>query len=335
MAKWIGSCFFAFSAGLFGQWNVQTDKVKIPESFENAWSIVILPDTQYYSETYPGLFELQTTWIRNNAERLGVQYVLHLGDVTNHNVDQEWENASAAMAILDQKVPYAICPGNHDSGNNGWAGDRSTKLDTYFPYERLAGWSGIAGVKTQGRMSNTYHLFQAPDNSRWLILTLEWGPTDETLEWASGILRQHKDRNAILITHAYMYHDSTRYDWEQKGKEQEWNPRSYPTTPGGNDGQDIWNKLIRRHENVFLVLNGHVIGDGTGLLISENDAGRPVIQKLVNYQSPIQEIGGSAWLRVMTFSRESAKITCWTYSPLFKKYKMEEDQLFELIQSNP
>lgn len=328
------SCILAISTGLCGQWQVKTDQVKVPEQFKDTWSLVLLPDVQYYNDTYPGLFELQTTWVKNNADRIGAKYVLLLGDVSNHNVDREWENASEALTILDKEVPYAMCPGNHDCGENGWSADRTTKMDLYFPYERLAGWSGIAGVKTEGQMSNTYHLFEGGDGSPWMIITLEWSPTDDTLQWADKILRQYRQRKTIIITHAYLYHDSTRYDWKTKGTAQEWNPHSY-STPGGNDGQEIWDKLIRRNENVFLVLSGHVIGDGTGLLISENDAGRSVIQKLINYQSPIHEIGGSAWLRVMTFSNDFKKITCWSYSPLFKKYRTEEDQLFELVQIEP
>jgi 3',5'-cyclic AMP phosphodiesterase CpdA len=324
----------AISTGFCGQWQIQTSEVKVPDSFKDTWSIVILPDVQYYSDTYPGLLELQTAWIKNNADRIGVQYVLMPGDITNHNTDREWENASVALAMLDKKVPYAMCTGNHDCGEKGASGDRSTKMDLYFPYKRLAGWSGIAGVKTKGQMSNTYHLFKGPDGSRWLILALEWAPTDDTLEWAGKILEKYRNRNAILMTHAYLYHDSTLYDWKTKEKQQEWNPHFYPT-PNGNDGQEIWDKLVRRHDNVFLVLSGHVIGDGTGLLISDNDAGRPVIQKLINYQSPIQEIGGSAWLRVITFSKDLKKITCWSYSPLLKQYRTEEDQLFELIKIEP
>lgn len=100
-------------------------------------------------------------------------------------------------------------------------------------------------------------------------------------------------------------------------------------TQGGNDGQGIWEKLIKDNENVFLVISGHVLGDGTGVLISKNDSRGDVIQMLANYQSPIKDIGGQAWLRVLTFSKDMKKITCWTYSPLYKKYRYEKDQLFE------
>ena len=164
-----------------------------------------------------------------------------------------------------------------------------------------------------------------------MIITLEWSPTDETLSWAGKILAAHKECKAIVMTHAYLYYDSTRYDWASKGEEQEWNPHSYPTQ-NGNDGQEIWDKLIRHHDNILLVISGHVLGDGTGVLLSSNDASRPVIQMLINYQSPILDMGGQAWLRVLTFGNDMNKITCWTYSPLFHKYREEDDQLFEFIK---
>ncbi len=323
-------CLGVLGTMLSAQWTIRTENVAIPTSFEDSWSLVILPDVQYYNETYPGLFELQTQWVRNQARSLRIQYVLLPGDITNTNSKKEWENASSALGILDGCVPYALCTGNHDCGPGGNAAERSTRLDAFFPYERLSGWTGLAGVKTAGQTANSYHLFEAPGPSRWLILTLEWAPTDETLQWASEILARYPERNAIILVHAYLYHDDSRYDWKTKGDKQNWNPHVYPTQPAGNDGQEIWDKLVRKHDNVFLVVSGHVIGDGTGLLISQTDGGQPVIQMLVNYQTPIHDIGGQAWLRVMTFRSDLKKILCWSYSPLLKQYRSEPDQLFEL-----
>lgn len=318
-----------FPISAFGTWQMQTENVKVPDSFEGSWSLVILPDPQFYSKFYPGLFDLQTIWIKNNAESVNIKYVILPGDITHGNQEPEWKNASDSLSVLDGKIPYAMCPGNHDCGRYGLAGDRTTLMDRFFPYRRFKGWSGIAGYMTRGQMGNTYHFFTAGDGSQWLILCLEWSPSDETLLWGQKILRQFPNRKAIVVTHAYTYHDSTRYDWKNKGRKQQWNPISYETE-NGNDGQGIWEKLIRDSKNVFLVISGHALGDGTGVLISKNTFGGDVIQMLANYQTPINDIGGQAWLRVLTFTDDTKKITCWTYSPLYKKYRRQEDQLFEL-----
>ena len=42
-----------------------------------------IPDTQYYSESYPATFTAQTTWIRDTAATLNTVFVTHLGDITD------------------------------------------------------------------------------------------------------------------------------------------------------------------------------------------------------------------------------------------------------------
>src|SRR5205085_2879552 len=46
-----------------------------------SWTLVVLPDTQIYSESYPELFKDQTRWIVANKDRYNIKYVLHLGDI--------------------------------------------------------------------------------------------------------------------------------------------------------------------------------------------------------------------------------------------------------------
>jgi hypothetical protein len=62
-----------------------------------------------------------------------------------------------------------------------------------------------------------------------------------------------------------------------------------------NSGEDMWQKLVRRNANIFLVACGHV--GGVNLLVSQNDAGAPVIEILTDYQNLAR--GGEGWLRTM------------------------------------
>src|SRR5690242_12038852 len=78
------------------------------------FSIVILPDTQYYSAYYPAIFTSQTQWILNNRSSRNIAFVIHEGDITNTNTNAEWQNASTSMGMLDGTVPYIVVPGNHD-----------------------------------------------------------------------------------------------------------------------------------------------------------------------------------------------------------------------------
>ena len=57
----------------------------------------------------------QTKWIRDNKDKYNIRFALHLGDITNFNVEDEWKVASAAHEVLDKaNIPYLISTGNHD-----------------------------------------------------------------------------------------------------------------------------------------------------------------------------------------------------------------------------
>lgn len=283
-----------------------------------SWTLAVLPDTQNYSTYYPGMFNLQTQWIVDNKEAYNIMYVLQLGDITNKNSKMEWERASRAMARLDGVVPYALVPGNHDYGEGGKARDRTTLINNYFPAERFEKWPTFGGIMEKGRIENNYHLFKASSRD-WLILGLEWGPRDKTLQWANQILAKYHNHNAIIITHAYLYHDSTRYDWQQKTHTQDATPHSYGTAGGVNDGEEMWQKLVKKHANVFMTVNGHVLGDGLGFLVSKGDYGNPVYQMLVNFQ--MRKMGGQSWLRLIEFLPDGKTVQIKTYCPLLEPYE--------------
>jgi hypothetical protein len=298
-----------------------------------SWSLVVLPDTQMYAESYPGVFYSQTAWIVLNRQRLDIKYVLQLGDITNRNTPEQWVVARDAMSLLHGVVPYAICPGNHDYGPGGNAKTRMTYFNDYFPFAEQAAMPTFGGAYRRGQLENTYHLFEA-GGKKWIVLALEWGPRDSVVEWAKKVMERHPDRTGIMITHAYMYSDSTRYDWKQYGEHQHWNPYAYGTEGGVNDGEDLWRKLISRHDFAF-ALNGHVLNDGTGYMASKNDLGGTVHQILSNYQ--FRQIGGEGFLRVMEFSPNGHTVRIKTFSTLYGRYLTTEDQSFviELDQPGP
>ncbi|QDT70860.1 family 16 glycoside hydrolase [Lacipirellula limnantheis] len=306
------------------------DPVELAEP--GSFMIVALPDTQVYAmhPKWNHHFHNQTQWIVDNAERLNIKYVLHEGDITNNNVPEQWEVARAAMGRLDGKVPYALAPGNHDYGPNGSSTDRSTMLNDYFSAEELAKFPGFGGAMAAGKLENSYHTFEA-NGKKYLILALEWGPRDEAVAWADKIVSEHPDHQAILLTHAYMYYDDTRYDWKERGEEQTWNPHAYGQAklPGGvNDGQELWDKLVKKHPGFIMTLNGHVLEDGAGRTSTKGDAGNMVHQMLANYQNRAE--GGEGYMRLIEFSPDGKTIRVRSYSPSTKMCKVAEDQQFTL-----
>jgi hypothetical protein len=284
------------------------------------FTIVALPDTQIYSESIPDIFCRQTEWIKENREKLNIVCVVHEGDITNRNSEKEWDVANKAMSVLDGEVPYFMAVGNHDMAPGGSASTRDAALfDKAFPpsrFEEEVWYGGHLGES----LKNAYYYFGA-GGMEFLVLCLEFGPPDEVLDWANRVVREHKGRRIIVVTHCYMYFDDTRV-----GEGDSWSPHGYGG--GGNDGEEMWEKFVCRNENIFLVLSGHILGDGLGRLTSTGERGNGVHQVLANYQ--MKPNGGDGWLRIMEFVPEENKILVSTYSPFLDEYAEDEQNKFEL-----
>lgn len=288
----------------------------LPEA--GSFTVAVLPDTQNYSERFPDTFLAQTTWLAQQREPRQIACVLHLGDITNHNTPAEWKNADRAMQALDDQIPYFMVPGNHDYSEGGTCRDRTTRLNNYFPVARFRDRATFGGVydREPDRMENSFHLFSAGGRD-YLVVALEFGPRRDVVRWANDVVDQHPKRQTLLITHAYMYSDDTRYDWEKYGKKQSWNPHNYQvakaTEDDVSDGEELWQGLVSRHENVGLTLNGHVLHDGLARLTTATPAGRDVHQLLVNFQ--MRPEGGDGWLRLMEFRPDGKTVQIYDYSP--------------------
>lgn len=296
----------------------------------NSFMFVALPDTQVYSQLYPGLFDAQTAWIASNAKKRNIVYVFHLGDITNNNTPAEWQHAADALSLLDGVVPYAVVPGNHDYGPSGDASTRTTLMNDYLSYARTSTWPTFGGAYQVGRLDNTFHLFTA-GNRPFVLLALEWGPRDEVIAWANSVMDRYPDRYGILITHAYLNNDDLRYDWKDTNHPQDFDPHSY-ATPGVNDGEELWQKLVRRHRFV-MVVNGHVLGDGTGYLASKTDTGVTCHQVLANYQ--FRDLGGEDYMRLFEFLADGTTVRVHTYSALYDSFLTDADQSFSFKMDWP
>lgn len=289
-----------------------------PAISEKSFTVAVLPDTQHYSEKFPKTYLAQTQYIIDQHKARNIQAVLHLGDITNHNTVAEWKNASAAMKLLDGHVPWFFCPGNHDYSEGGGCKDRTTRLNDYFPAKMFKDRPTFGGVydKESDRMENNFSLFSAGGRD-FLVLALEFGPRADVLRWANEVVGKHAKREAILITHCLIYYDETRYDWKKYGKKQTWNPHDYAVAKATKDdvadGQEIWDKLISKHENFIFTLNGHVLGDGLGRVTTTTPGGRDVPQVLVNFQ--MKPNGGDGWLRLLEFKADGKTVEAWDYSP--------------------
>lgn len=273
-----------------------------PYNLEN-FTIIVLPDTQYYSEKYPWIFDNQTQWIIKNKESLNIVFVTHLGDIVDHWWTwEEWDNANASMSKLDDNLPYGVLPGNHDGAEPG--GD-FYNYNNYFGYERYKNESWYGGA-FQNINTNNYQLFSAGGDD-YLIFHLQNNPSDPVLAWADNIIDYYPTRRVIVSTHYYI-------GWSWGG------------VPRSNVGNIIWEKLVKPHaDQIFLVLCGHVEWEGVRTdLVDEN----AVIQMVSDYQD--RSNGGNGYLRILTFSPMLDKVFVKTYSPNQNKFENDSNSEFTL-----
>jgi Calcineurin-like phosphoesterase len=277
---------------------------------DEAFTLVLLPDTQFYSEKFPDTYVAQTMWIRERTKLDNIKFVVCLGDIVqNAHVEKEWQNAHEAARILDGVVPYSAVPGNHDLVVKDKIITRdSTLYNKYFGVSRFESEPWYRG-HMDATNDNNYCTFQAAGRD-FLVLSLEFAPRDEVLAWAAEICQKHPAHNVILATHSYLnLQGRTTGQAKVEGT-------------SANSGQQTWDKLVRRQPNIFLVACGHV--GGVNLLVSTNDAGGQVIEILTDYQN--LEAGGQGWLRTMKFVPPENKIYVDCYSPLLKRHNPDPKQ---------
>ena len=294
------------------------------------FTVVALPDTQFYSSLNPQIFAAQTQWIANHVQDQNIKLVVGLGDIVDGGGDlTQWQNADAAVRLLDGRVPYMMAIGNHDYDQNNPAGrTASTKnFNSFFGPARYAGASWYKGSFPAGSNENFYGVVNV-NGRNYLIIVLEFAARDSALAWADGILKANQDKDAIIVTHMFTYVDNTRIsgcDLNSAG--------SFGVGQD-NNGEDMWWKLVRKYPNIHLVLSGHVVqGDGTGRRMDLGLNGNLVNQILSDYQS--DPLGGGGYLRIMRISPSLNRVSVTSYSPYLDSFKTDDHNQFAVPYRNP
>ncbi len=317
-----------------------TDNVRVRVAGENAYTIAVLPDTQDYTNAARAhIFNEMTSWLVDNKESLNLQFVIHVGDITTNNSDaNHWVYAEPALRVLDGKIPYSLLPGNHDQNTGNAANHSTDPLDTRFSPEKQAATNPgtFGGVYDQepNRSANNYHTFTAPDGTKWLVLSLEFGPRDDVLRWAGEVIEGHLDHRVILANHSYMNwagrHDATGAPLYDEGAGYDYGMGS--SVQGANDGETMYRELVQKYPNVTFTFSGHIFGDGAETLVSYDQFGNPVHQMMVNYQNGVaSEItsdagqgsgsnGGNGAIRLLTIDPDSGAVYTSTYFAALDDY---------------
>lgn len=318
-----------------------TDDFRVRVAGPNAYTIAVFPDTQDYTSNdgIKHLFGDMTQWLVDNRQSHNIIFMSHVGDITQNNQSYEWDIAEAALRKLDGKIPYGLLPGNHDQSSGGSASDHSSnELDSRFSAAKQAitnaGVFGGAYDQEQAAARNTYSTFTAPDGTKWLSISLEFGPRDDVIRWAGDVIEKFPDHRVMLATHSLtsyatrqdnlalpLYDEGAGYDYGMRTDQR-----------GANDGEYVARALLSRYPNIVMTFSGHIFGDGAETDITYNQYGEPVFQFLVNYQNGVsREItgngvesrgsnGGNGAIRLITIDPDNNRITTETYFTAFDDY---------------
>jgi hypothetical protein len=299
------------------------------QASEGEFTIVLLPDTQWYTVSGdfwftpakgrprmtrdgPETFYAQTRWIAENRDRWNIVYVAQVGDlIESHGEDiNELEIASRAMRTIENAVdsgrpdgiPYGISVGNHEQAT-AWASrvEATTVFNKYFGIKRFQGrnyYSGHYG----GDNDNHYDLFRAGD-LKFVVIHLECvrglSPDSPTIRWARQVLRDHAHRQAIVVAH-YLLDKQLRLS---------------------PFGRAIYHGL-RDEPNLFLMLCGHTEAEAHRTFRREGLRPVHIVMADYSHRSHDDEIsrieswqGGNGWMQLLKFVPSKNQIHAYTFSP--------------------
>jgi hypothetical protein len=271
-------------------------------------------------------------WIVKNKDLQNIQYVVHMGDITDDNKESAWEVASSSYKILENAgIPYSIVCGDNDIKDpkkNNYDGKRHTELlNKYFPVSRFdkqgSWWKG--GFFEKGKIDNYYCLFSLGEN-KFMIMNLEIAPRSSVLKWADNIVAKNKSYKVIVVTHDYLDSEGKRLD---DLKSFGMNGKDASEKPKGNNADDVFKKLVKKNSNIIIVLCGHK--DGTFektvkvILPEDPEKTRKVFEILTDFQD---EKSGKGLLRVLKIYPGRNEFVLTTVNTSSGKTRDDEIHLF-------
>ncbi|MAT93091.1 MAG: serine/threonine protein phosphatase [Halioglobus sp.] len=280
--------------------------------------------------------------------------------VTDRVLSEEIPLAVAGYSKLDAAgIPFGVAPGNHDHDAMWSAAGYPPQLDIAPQAIRMLpehlGMLHIGGLdnfrsafgadsdffagrdwyvaSTNGGGSSA-QTFRAGGYT-FLHIALEMQPSDEVIAWAHGVIDAHPGVPTIVSTHDYLNTAGERLpnpivDLALVDPEQH------------NSAQQLWDKLLSRRDEIFLVLCGHQHAQSRR--VDANVNGFAVHQVLADYQGRGQsglDAGqpidprrrmptglGDGWFRLMEFdlAADTPVIRVRTYSSHYRAYAGEVPQ---------
>ena len=249
-------------------------------------------------------------WILANEESKNIQYVMGLGDITQSfkntqtYYDEEWALAKEAISLLDGEMGYSLVRGNHDisSGLNGEFGAGSAYYNALVALSENTDAEGrpMAGLRDTAKIEDSYRkiiIGEGDSAHKYIIFTLEYYPTEQTVTWLNETLSANSDYDAIITLHSFLNRDSSFVDdFETTTPEEDaTNSNWSQTATGGNvPPRTLWENSLSKHANVKLILSGHV--DVEDIVVNQlrGEQGNTVTMMLIDGQtidSAVEPVG--------------------------------------------
>ncbi len=305
---------------------------KKPVGGSGKFSLIMIPDTQYYTEEPQGnhyganasMYNAQTAWIVANRVAKNIVYVGGLGDCVQNGDDPpgtnnqiEWDRVVTAMTPIEspaqtglpQGIPFGMTVGNHDQSPGGNPAGSTTYFNQFFGYNHFNGRSYYGGHYGANN-DNNYQLFTA-SGINFLAISMEYDQTagfsaaGGALDWAEGLVQANPNRKVIVMTHWGINEDQSF----------------------GTQGAAIYNRL-KAYPNFILYACGHVHTNDGEARRSDTYLGNTVHTMLSDYQE--RAGGGSGLLRTWEFDPQLNKLSVKTYSPYLGTYETDADSEFDL-----
>lgn len=305
-----------------------TDWVDVGANVTNYdFSFMVIGDTQIVTSEHPDKLKNIYDYVLDNVTSKKVKHVFGVGDITDRDVVSEWEVATQQIARLDGVVPYSVVRGNHDIYSADKKINKKSYFDDYFGSddcfyadEYIDYYKG-----NSFKARNTVHEFSAGGRD-YLVIALDYGADDFILEWASTLCYSHPNHNVIVSTHAYLASDGGYYD-STKGA-----PATRDYGDSANNGDDMWEEFICRHDNIVMVISGHAPAKDVVYRQSEGDNGNIVTEILVDAQGQDADASVGPVGMVATFyvSQDGKTVNVEYYSTIKNKFYKSSTLSFEI-----
>ncbi len=288
--------------------------------FTATFKIVAIPDTQRMAQYYPAKMKGQTEWITNNVATENIAFVTQLGDIVDEGYDlAQWNNATAALDLLDGVVPYSVCIGNHDYDSSS---NRVEGVSEYISRFGSSRYSGYSWYKGSHRDLDHYQIFSA-DGRDWLHINLEFAPDSESLLWAQRVIDENPTLPVILSTHNFLNASTNAPSGILSAA-----PPSSQWGTVANGGENQWYQFVKQNDQIFMVLSGHYFnGLGGARTNLVNSYGRDVFVMCVNYQDFSDD---DAHFRILEFDSANNQINATSYDPNTGNYLADSVNQFTL-----